>query len=87
MRLEPLVDSDMCCGSAGIYNLLEPDVSDAVLQPKLRRIAESGASMVATGNPGCLMQIGAGLHQSGSAVRAVHPVELLDESYAAERPR
>lgn len=86
MQLVPLVDSDMCCGSAGIYNLLEPDVSDAVLQPKLRRIEESGASVVATGNPGCLMQIGAGLHQAGSRVRAVHPVELLDESYATERP-
>ena len=86
LQLVPLADSDMCCGSAGIYNLIEPEVSEAVLQPKLRRIAESGAALVATGNPGCLMQIGAGLYQSGSQVRAVHPVELLDESYAAGRP-
>jgi glycolate oxidase iron-sulfur subunit len=81
LRLVTLVDSDQCCGSAGIYNLIEPDVSNRVLDPKLARIAESGASIVATGNPGCLMQIGAGLIRSGSNARAMHPVELLDASY------
>ncbi len=78
----PLEDSDQCCGSAGIYNLIEPDVSDAVLAPKLRRIAETGASVVVTGNPGCLMQISAGLLRSGSATRVVHPIDLLDAAYA-----
>jgi glycolate oxidase iron-sulfur subunit len=78
-----LVDADQCCGSAGIYNLLQPDLSAAVLVPKLAHIAASGASLVATGNPGCLMQIGAGLRRAGSAARTVHPVELLDASYAA----
>jgi len=53
-----------------------------VLIPKLECIAESGASYVATGNPGCLMQIGAGLLRSGSSARAIHPVDLLDASYA-----
>ena len=81
LRLVALVDSDQCCGSAGIYNLIEPDVSNRVLDPKLAHIAESGASIVATGNPGCLMQIGAGLIRSGSKARAMHPVELLDASY------
>ncbi len=85
VALVPLADSDQCCGSAGIYNLIEPDTSDAVLAPKLARIAESGASLVATGNPGCLMQIGAGLQRAGMAVRGVHPVDLLDASYAAAR--
>ena len=83
MRLVPLEGSEHCCGSAGIYNLVEPDVSDAVLAPKLAHIAESRASLVATGNPGCLMQIGAGLHQARSRVRVVHPVDLLDASYGA----
>ncbi len=55
-----------------------------MLRPKLASIAETKASLVATGNPGCLMQIGAGLRQAGSGARAVHPVELLDASYAAE---
>jgi glycolate oxidase iron-sulfur subunit len=83
LRLVPLADSDQCCGSAGIYNLIEPDVSNRVLEPKLRSIADSGATLVATGNPGCLMQIGAGLIRSGSAARTIHPVELLDASYRA----
>lgn len=83
LELVPLEDADQCCGSAGIYNLIEPDTSDAVLAPKLARIAESKAAYVATGNPGCMMQLGAGLLQSGSATRVVHPIELLDASYAA----
>lgn len=81
LDLVPLDDADQCCGSAGIYNLVEPDTSSAVLAPKLARIADTGAELVATGNPGCLMQIGAGLILSGSQTRAVHPVELLDASY------
>jgi glycolate oxidase iron-sulfur subunit len=81
--LVPLAGSEHCCGSAGIYNLVEPEVSDRVLEPKLANIATTGASMVATGNPGCLMQIGAGLLRTGSRARAVHPVDLLDASYAA----
>jgi len=85
LNLIPLEDADQCCGSAGIYNLVEPDVSDAVLAPKLARIAESHAEVVASGNPGCLMQIGAGLLLSGSDVKAVHPVELLAASYGRDR--
>ena len=81
LDLVPLEDADQCCGSAGIYNLIEPDTSNAVLTPKLSRIAESRATLVATGNPGCMMQLGAGLLRSGSSARVVHPVELLDASY------
>ena len=80
--LVALEDADQCCGSAGIYNLIEPETSDAVLTPKLARIAETNATLVATGNPGCLMQLGAGLLRSGSPVRVVHPVELLADAYA-----
>jgi len=85
LRLTPLADSDQCCGSAGIYNLVEPDTSDAVLEPKLRNIALTGAAFVATGNPGCLMQIGAGLVRDRQSTRVVHPVDLLDASYARQR--
>ncbi|GAB1342464.1 (Fe-S)-binding protein [Gemmatimonas sp.] len=81
LSVTPLEDADQCCGSAGIYNLVEPDTSDAVLTPKLARIAESHAELLATGNPGCHMQIGAGLLLSGSDVKVVHPVELLAASY------
>jgi glycolate oxidase iron-sulfur subunit len=82
LELVPLTESDVCCGSAGIYNLVEPDVSNVVLDRKLAHIAAASPDVVATGNPGCMMQIGAGLVRAGSNVRTVHPVELLDESYA-----
>ena len=85
LMLMPLTDTEQCCGSAGIYNLVEPETSERVLDPKLRHIAATGATFVATGNPGCLMQIGAGLHQAGMTARAIHPVDLLDASYAAEQ--
>ena len=82
LTLIPLVDSEQCCGAAGIYNLLEPETSNAVLAPKLRHIASTGADWVVTGNPGCLMQIGAGLRRARARARAIHPVDLLDASYA-----
>jgi glycolate oxidase iron-sulfur subunit len=82
IRLVPLKDADYCCGAAGIYNLLEPETSGAVLAPKLKNIEATGAALVATGNPGCLMQIGAGLRRSGIKARVVHPVDLLDASYS-----
>jgi glycolate oxidase iron-sulfur subunit len=83
LELVPLHDSDQCCGSAGIYNLIEPATSDAVLTPKLANIRATGAPWVATGNPGCLMQIGAGLIRADIPARPIHPVDLLDASYAA----
>ncbi len=81
LRLVPLAGAEHCCGAAGIYNLVEPDTSNAVLAPKLENIKATGAELVATGNPGCLMQIGAGLRRASIDSRAVHPVELLDASY------
>jgi glycolate oxidase iron-sulfur subunit len=82
LTLIPLEASDQCCGSAGIYNLIEPSTSDAVLEPKLAHIRATGAPLVATGNPGCLMQIGAGLRRERMNVAAIHPVDLLDAAYA-----
>lgn len=82
----PLEGSEHCCGSAGIYNLIEPEVSDRVLAPKLANVAATSAPLVVTGNPGCLMQIGAGLRQARMKARVVHPVDVLDASYAARRP-
>jgi glycolate oxidase iron-sulfur subunit len=80
----PLEGSEHCCGSAGIYNLIEPDVSDRVLAPKLANIAATSAPLVVTGNPGCLMQIGAGLRQARMRARVVHPVDVLDASYGRD---
>jgi glycolate oxidase iron-sulfur subunit len=87
ISLVPLTDSEQCCGSAGIFSLVRPDVAEKVLAPKLARIGESGAAIIATGNPGCLMQIGGGLIRDGGAVVTRHPVELLDAHYARESSR
>ncbi|HEY8257557.1 MAG TPA: heterodisulfide reductase-related iron-sulfur binding cluster [Gemmatimonadales bacterium] len=83
LRLRLLPGSDKCCGSAGIYSVLHPAMARAVLDAKISAIAAATPrpDLIATGNPGCLMQIGAGLAAAGLDVRAVHPVELLDESY------
>lgn len=72
-----------CCGSAGLFTMLEPEMSRAVLAPKLARLREAAPQVVATGNPGCLMQLGAGLAAAGIPARVRHPVELLDDSYRA----
>ncbi len=76
-----LKDSDVCCGGAGVYNLLEPELSERVLAEKLKNIQDSGAAVLATGNAGCHMQIAAGARLAGLSLRVCHPVELLDESY------
>lgn len=75
--------SERCCGSAGLYSLLEPELAQQVLGAKLRAIADAGPDVVATGNPGCLMQIGAGAVLSGIGVEVRHPVELLDRAYGS----
>lgn len=72
-----------CCGSAGLFTLLEPEMSRAVLAPKIARLREAAPQVVATGNPGCLMQLGAGLAAARIRAQVRHPVELLDESYRA----
>jgi glycolate dehydrogenase iron-sulfur subunit len=82
LNLALLKDSDVCCGGAGVYNLLEPDLSHEVLKEKLRNIKASGAEVLTTGNAGCQMQIAAGARLAGIPLRVCHPVELLDASYA-----
>jgi len=83
LRLRLLPGSDKCCGSAGIYSVLHPAMARSVLDAKIAGIAAATPrpSIVATGNPGCLMQIGAGLAAAGLDIGVAHPVELLDESY------
>jgi glycolate oxidase iron-sulfur subunit len=84
LELQLLPGFDRCCGSAGIFSLLEPAMSREVLRAKIAAIADASPRprYLATGNPGCLMQIGAGLSAAGLDIRVVHPVELLDHSYA-----
>ena len=84
LDVTPLPNADQCCGSAGLYSLVEPRLAQDVLKPKLTEIASSGAPLVATGNPGCMMHIGAGLMRAKIPARTIHPVELLDAAYAAQ---
>jgi len=80
LRLMPLADGELCCGSAGVYNVLEPGVAGRLLDMKLDRIVETGAPTVATGNPGCLLQLARGARARGLDLEVVHPVELVARS-------
>lgn len=71
---------EACCGAAGIYNLTHPEMSASVLAPKLDALIDVDPEIVATANPGCAMQLAAGLASRGSAARVVHPIELLEEA-------
>jgi len=77
VRLVELPESDVCCGSAGTYNLTERPMARRLLARKLDRIVATGADVVAAGNPGCLLQIRAGAIARGLRVRVEHPVDLL----------
>jgi glycolate oxidase iron-sulfur subunit len=81
LRFVELTESDFCCGSAGIYNLLYPEVAQEFLDRKIERIKETGAEVVVSGNPGCSLQIEKGLKERGLDIRVLHPVELLDRAY------
>ncbi len=81
LELIPLPGHDECCGGAGIYGITHPELGGRISRDKVLSILETGAQVVATGNPGCMMQIGAGLEAEGANVDVVHPIELLDESY------
>jgi len=83
LRLRILPGSDRCCGSAGIYSVLRPAMARAVLDSKIASVAEARPRphLIVTGNPGCLMQIGAGLRAARLPIGVAHPVELLDLSY------
>lgn len=82
LRLVELEESDTCCGSAGIYNLTQPEMAARLLERKVDFIAKTGASIVATGNPGCLAWIEQGMRARGLEVAVRHPVEILDAAYA-----
>ena len=80
VTLVELTDSDLCCGSAGVYNLLEPEMAAELGRRKLERIRETGARIVAAGNPGCIMQISQQALEAGLALEVMHPVTLLSRA-------
>jgi glycolate oxidase iron-sulfur subunit len=88
LELVELGEAEMCCGSAGIYNLTEPQMAQRLLERKLGHVEATGATTVVTANPGCILQIAAGLAARRRPVEVLHVVEVLDRAYAvAERER
>jgi glycolate oxidase iron-sulfur subunit len=83
LELVEIKNGDRCCGAAGLYNVLQPEMSGQLARDKVESIVASGAPIVATANPGCAMQLGSALRESGARVRVLHPVELLDRAYRA----
>ena len=83
VTLVSLKESDWCCGSAGIYNLTNQEMGQDLLERKMNNIEMTGADTIATGNPGCMMQIASGARQRGIPMEVVHPIQLLDEAYQA----
>ena len=85
LKLVELPEASWCCGSAGIYNLTQPEMAGELLDRKIQHIKATGATTVATGNPGCLLQLVNGAAQHGLKLRVVHPVTLLAEAYRRMR--
>jgi glycolate oxidase iron-sulfur subunit len=77
--------SDLCCGSAGIYNVVQNEMSLQILERKMEDVNRTGADVIATANPGCILQLRAGVSLHGKRQRVVHVVELLDEAYQSEK--
>jgi glycolate oxidase iron-sulfur subunit len=80
LELRELRDASRCCGSAGIYSIVQQQMSQQLLDAKMDDVTATGASVLATANPGCMMQLEAGVRQRGLKARVVHVIELLDQA-------
>ena len=81
LQYREMPSADICCGSAGIYNIVQNAMSMQILSRKMESVNTTGASLIATANPGCMLQLQAGVRMHGSGQRVMHVVELLDLSY------
>jgi glycolate oxidase iron-sulfur subunit len=81
--IEVGVERELCCGSAGIYNLVQPQAAGELGARKARHLIETGAQAIAAGNPGCTAQLDFHLRQLGHPLPLYHPIELLSRSIAA----
>ena len=86
LHLVDVPDGDRCCGAAGIHNVTQPEASGELGRAKAEAIVSTGATIVASANPGCSMQISRWLREAGSGIEVLHPVELLDRAAAAGGP-
>jgi glycolate oxidase iron-sulfur subunit len=85
VELIEISNGDRCCGAAGLYNVVEPEMSGRLMREKAEAIRDTGAHVIASANPGCTMQIAAGLKALGVRAEAVHPIQLLERAYGPER--
>ena len=76
--------ADLCCGSAGIYNVVENDMSMRILDTKMRYVNMVNPDVIVTANPGCMLQLRAGAKMHGKGQPVKHVVEVLDEAYRAQ---
>jgi glycolate oxidase iron-sulfur subunit len=86
LEVVELKESEVCCGSAGIYNVVQNEMAERLLKAKMQRVDETGAELILTANPGCLLQLRAGVARSNRKRRVLHVIELLDEAYAGRDP-
>jgi glycolate oxidase iron-sulfur subunit len=90
LELVPLANADRCCGSAGVYNLLHPQMASTLGQWKAQSILDAQVDAVVTGNSGCILQIGSTLQSllaresPGTAIEVLHPMELLQRAYSQD---
>ncbi|MBM3222526.1 MAG: (Fe-S)-binding protein, partial [Candidatus Tectomicrobia bacterium] len=85
LQLIPVTDADFCCGAAGIYNITHHELSMRILARKMEHLVAAQPEIIATGNPGCMLQLRTGVQQAALTIPVVHPIELLDASYQAAR--
>lgn len=81
LEFTEMPESDVCCGSAGIYNLVQPEMSQSLLERKIKNLRTQKVDFLVAGNPGCLLQIKKGIDKYGLGIKTAHPIELLDWSY------
>ncbi|HEV8037953.1 MAG TPA: heterodisulfide reductase-related iron-sulfur binding cluster [Bryobacteraceae bacterium] len=81
LELREMQLSDLCCGSAGIYNVVHTDMAMALLEKKMTSVNGTGAEVIVTANPGCMLQLAAGVKKFGRGQRVAHVVEILDDAY------
>jgi glycolate oxidase iron-sulfur subunit len=83
LRFREMPMADLCCGSAGIYNVVQNEMANRILQRKMEFVVATKASLLVTANPGCMLQLAAGARLYGNGQRVAHVVEVLDEAYKA----
>jgi len=85
VTLREPIDAALCCGSAGVYNMLQPEIADELGQQKVENLLNTGAELIASSNPGCSLQIKKHLNVQEKEISLMHPMELLDYSIRGEK--